>query len=145
MREEPSIGSIETTHARLRVDWFPRSQTRLAAFDKLREVFGVNGGLPAATGCFLQGEAGVLAPALIQEVDVPIRACSPNQSRKCFDDTPEFVLRGGFFLAVLHSVKMHCSSTSVYSTLVLVGAEQKERPRQRVHRTLENQTRHGIG
>jgi hypothetical protein len=46
---------------------------------------------------FVNAKAGVFAPTLIEEVDVPVKARSPYQSGKRIDDAAEFVLHSGPF------------------------------------------------
>ena len=53
---------------------------------RLRQVFGVNGCLRPPTMGFSDSEPRLLAPALIEKVDMPTRERSPYQSRKHTDD-----------------------------------------------------------
>jgi len=78
-KEEPAILSIEATQARFHFTWLARSQGGSPALEQVRQVFGVDRSLPSPTTGFLDAEAGVFAPALIQEVDAPIRERSPYQ------------------------------------------------------------------
>src|SRR5260370_39872505 len=87
----------EAAQARFRFTRLARCQNRLPPFEQLRQVFGVDRSLPPPAIGFVNAEAGIVAPALIEEVDVPVRARSPYQSRKPIDDAAEFVLHSGSF------------------------------------------------
>jgi hypothetical protein len=56
--------------------------------------------LPPLAASFGNAKAGVFAPALIEEVDVPVRERSPDQSRKGIDDEAEVVLHPGHFVTL---------------------------------------------
>jgi hypothetical protein len=47
--------------------------------------------LPSAASGFFGGKAGILAPTLIDEVDVPVRQCSPYQPGKRIDKPADCV------------------------------------------------------
>ena len=78
---------------------------------------------PRAIGLF-DAKAGVFAPALIEEVDVPVRERSPYQSRKRIDDAAELVLHSPV-LSRRIAVTRRCTNhrPNVDHTLVSVCGE----------------------
>src|SRR5208282_2387226 len=65
------------------------------AFEQPRRVLGVDRSLPAVPIGFVNPQAGIFTPALIEKVDLPIRECGPHQSGKRADDTAEIVFHDG--------------------------------------------------
>lgn len=59
----------------------------------------MNRGLPACALRLIGAQPGVLAPALVEEVDVPVGESRPNQSGKRIHDAPEIILHAGSFAA----------------------------------------------
>ena len=84
--EEPAILSIEAPQARFHFTRLARSQNGSPAFEQLGQIFRVDRSLPTQSTGFLKAEAGVFAPALIEEVDLTVRERSPYQSGKRIDD-----------------------------------------------------------
>jgi len=95
--EKPAILSIEVPEARLHFTGLAGSQNGSPAFEQLGQVFGVDRSLPPLAIGFVNAKAGVFAPALIEEVNAPVRERSPYQSEKRIDDLVELVLHTGPF------------------------------------------------
>src|ERR1700730_17176443 len=120
MEEKPAILSIEAPQARFHFTWLARSQNGSPAFEQLRQVFRVDRSLPRPAIGFVNAAAGIFAPALIEEVDVPVKARSPYQSGKRSDDAAELDLHSGPF--VTYAVTRVCATlgANVHHTLVSV-------------------------
>src|ERR1700730_3080500 len=120
MEEEPAILSIEAPQARFDFTWLAKSQNGSPAFEQLRQVFGVDRSLPRPATGFVNAKASVFAPALIEEVNVSIKARSPYQSGKRIDDAAAVALHSGPF--VTYAVTQVCATpwANVHHTLVSV-------------------------
>src|SRR5713226_9348706 len=101
---------MEAPQARFHVTWLARSQHGSPAFEQLRQVFGVDRSLPPPAIGFVNAKAGVFAPALIEEVDAPVRKRSPYQSGKRIDDAAELVLHSRSFRDSGHDTRMRHST-----------------------------------
>lgn len=55
----------------------------------------MNGCFPAVAASLFEAQPGVLAPALVQEVEVSVGARAPNQARDGIDGEPQLVANGG--------------------------------------------------
>jgi hypothetical protein len=106
--EEPAIIAVEPPQARFHFTWLARSQNGTPTFQELRQVFEVDRSLPAPATGLGNAKAGVFAPALIEEVDMPVGKRSPYQSGKHIDDATELVLHSGPFATV--AVRMRLST-----------------------------------
>src|SRR6202011_2726509 len=99
----PAILPIRAAQARFHFTWLARNQDGPPAFEQPRQVFWVDRILaPSAILVVsakdsLNAKPAILPPALIQEVDFPIKPRSPHQSRKCIDDAAELVLHSRSF------------------------------------------------
>src|SRR5215472_2723827 len=100
--QEPSIGSVETANARLRIDRGPGSQARLPLFDKSLTVVGTNRFRPSPPLRLFRSHARVIEPYLIEEVAAAVRTSSPCRSGNRIDDggkialaRPQSLLRTG--------------------------------------------------
>src|SRR5713226_3860117 len=111
---------MEAPQARFHVTWLARSQHGSPAFEQLRQVFGVDRSLPPPAIGFVNAKPGVFAPALIEELDAPVRERSPYQSGKRIDDAAELVLHCRSFREV--AVPRGCTTlwANVHHTLVSV-------------------------
>jgi hypothetical protein len=80
----------------------------------------VDRSLPTLATGFVNAKAGVFAPALVEEIDMPVRTRSPYQSRKRIDDASELALHSAAF--VTYAAAQICASLSanVHDTLVSV-------------------------
>src|SRR5215469_18881383 len=90
--QERSIGTVESTNARLRVDRNSRSERRLPLLDKSFPVVGMNCLRPPPALRLFGGHVGILKPHLIEEVTVAIGASSPY----CCGDRIDYLTQFGF-------------------------------------------------
>src|SRR5713101_4163958 len=100
MEVEPAILPIGAPQAGFHFTWLARSQNGSPAFEQPRQVFRVDRRLPPRAMGFVNAEAAVFAPALIEEVDAPVRERSPYQSGKRIDDAAELVVHCRPFVTV---------------------------------------------
>jgi hypothetical protein len=87
--QEPAVLTVKAPQARFHFTCPARSQNGSPAFEQPRQVFGVDHPLPAPAIRFAEAKVRILAPALIEEVDVPVRGCSPYQTGNRVDDAAE--------------------------------------------------------
>src|SRR5258708_28121673 len=85
--------SVEAAHARFHLTRLPGGQNRSPVVEQRWKVLGIDRRIPAPAAGLMETEARVVAPALMQEIDVPIRQRSPYQSGKRMDNTSEIVLQ----------------------------------------------------
>src|SRR5258708_28464260 len=85
--------SVEATHARFYLARLPGGQNRSPVVEQRWQVFRVDRRIPAPAAGLIETKTRVVAPALIQEIDVPIRQRSPYQSGKRIDNTSEIILQ----------------------------------------------------
>jgi hypothetical protein len=125
MEEEPAILPIEAPQARFHFTRPARSQNGSPAFEQLRQVVGVDRGLPPPAIGFVNAQASVFAPALIEEVDVAVKARSPYQSGKRIDDAAELDLHSGPFVTYAETRICAPLRADVHHTLVSVCGEME--------------------
>src|SRR5258707_15233762 len=85
--------SVEPAHARLHRTRLAGGENRSPVVEQRWQVLRVDRRIPAPAAGLIETETRVVAPALIQEVDVSIRQRSPYQSGKRIDNTSEIVLQ----------------------------------------------------
>jgi hypothetical protein len=105
--EKPAKVAVEAPHARLHLAGLARRQDRLPAIDKPRQIFGVDRALPTRAGGVREAEAGVGAPASVEEVDIPVGKRRPRQNRQRIEHAAELVRRSVLFGVALHGRRMH--------------------------------------
>src|SRR5690348_18275980 len=71
IEEGPARFSIEAAHAHFDLTRFAGGQNRTPIIEQRRRVFGANRTIPAPATGLLETETRVIAPALIEEIDVP--------------------------------------------------------------------------
>ena len=119
LTDKPGRGTSDTPH-RSAAGVLPfhlagRKPEWIASARAARAGFGVDRPLPPATVSFvndkgfLNAKPGVFAPALIEEVDAPVRERSPHQSGKRIDDAAELVLHSRSFQDSRRDKKMNHS------------------------------------
>jgi hypothetical protein len=89
--EKPAVSSIGAPEARFDLNWLNRSKPQPKALEHLGQIFRMNRSLPTLALALFEAETCVCTPALIEEVDSPVRAGSPHKSRKRIDNLAEFV------------------------------------------------------
>src|SRR5262249_32833262 len=90
--KEPSICTVETASARLRVHRCARSQTRLPVLDKFLTVVQMNRFRPAPALRLFRSHARVIEPHPIDEVAVAIRTSGPRCRGDRIDDCDKIAL-----------------------------------------------------
>src|SRR5258708_9975045 len=85
--------SVEAAHARFHLTRLPGGQNRSPVVEQRWKVLRIDRRIPAPAAGLIETETRVVAPALIQEIDVPIGQRSPYQSGKRIDNTSEIVLQ----------------------------------------------------
>jgi hypothetical protein len=105
--------------------------TRVETAAKVTTRADLRGGSQSATpGRNLRRlEAGVFAPALIEEIDAPVRKRSPYQSGKRINDAAKFVFHTGPFATVAVTEECATPRANVDDTLVSVCHEALALPR----------------
>src|SRR5918998_4223188 len=93
--EEPAILPVKAPQTSLHFTGLAGSQNGAPTSEQLRQVFGVDGSLPPEPTGFVSAQAGVSAPALIDEVDLPVSVCRPHQPGQRIQNTDDVVLHGG--------------------------------------------------
>ena len=77
--KKPPIHAIETAYACFNFTWFARSQNGSPVIDKSVHVVRVKGNCPAPITGLFGREAGIVEPALIEEVSGAVRTSGPRE------------------------------------------------------------------
>src|SRR5258708_39608909 len=93
MEEEPAIFSVEAAHARFELTRLAGGQNRSPVIEQPRQVLRADRSIPPPATGFLETQARVIAPVLIEEIDIPVRQRSPYQSGERIDHASELVLQ----------------------------------------------------
>ncbi len=118
---EPAVFAVDPAHPRLPLAGSSGFDDRSPVRQQRGQVFGMDHALPALAGGLLHGQAGVLAPASIDEVDVAVSTRGPDQSRKGIEDAAELVLHPGPFATLPEERRCAPGPRGVHNTLVSVG------------------------
>jgi len=89
-KQEPAIFSVRPAQARLRFG--RRARCGSPAGEQPGQVLRVDGSLPPAATGLLNPKPGVIGPALIEKVDLPVWERGPYHSRERIDDAAQLAL-----------------------------------------------------
>ena len=118
-KEEPAILFVEAAQVRFDFDRLEGGQHELPAFEQVGQVLGVDGGLPAVANRFVGGEAGVLTPVMIEEVDAAARERGPYQAWERIDEPVYFAFHWSLFLhEPRHAARISRDGAKLHNTLV---------------------------
>src|SRR4029450_7476193 len=77
-KEKPTVRTVETTQAPFSLNRLASSQSQLPIFNQRVAVIRMNRLDPSPASTLFRGHARVVQPALVEEVTVAIRTCSPG-------------------------------------------------------------------
>jgi hypothetical protein len=116
---------VEAPQARFHFTRPARSQNGSPAFDQPGQVFGVDHLLPAPAIGFAEAKVRILAPALTEEVDVPVRECSPYHTGMRVDDAAELAVHfapSGTVAVISKCATVHATSIILWCRSAPVSA-----------------------
>src|SRR3954470_4888031 len=92
--QEPPILTVVAAYARFGIDRRASGEAPLPVFDEARHVVRVNPDTPAPTDRLFHREAGVVKPAIAEEVAIPVGTGGPGRRWDRVDDLDEVALAG---------------------------------------------------